>query len=332
MGLVGKVRSSFDLTKTEDKLKLALIVLGLLIFILVLSATAIQLTLSPDFCSKCHEMTPEYRTWQASSHSQIRCVECHIPPGLGNLIVHKVAALKELYLHFTDSYEKPIAMGHEIEDSICQQCHSKQRHFTVSGDLIIPHSKHEDNKVHCVKCHSGVAHGNIARRGKTSSGDLASWTLNKGKDEMTAKKVRPQMVICMECHQKLVVSNRCTTCHKALPIPQDHKVNTWINGASHGLLAEKNIGYCHSCHSYGVKIKEGINLVDPTKYIRGNSFCSHCHQTRPQNHTADWLKIHKPQAIAKGTRNCFACHNSAQPTAGENTTATYCNKCHWFKP
>ena len=332
MKTIVKLGTSFDLSKTESKLKLALIVLGILIFIMVVSATAFQLTLSPAFCKSCHEMNPEFQTWKASSHSQIRCIECHIQPGIGNLTTHKLRAVKELLLHFNGSYQKPIKISHEIDDSNCQRCHSRQRRFTVSGDLIIPHWQHQDKQVKCIHCHAGVAHGNIAGREATKTGDLAKWSEQRGVAETASNFVRPQMVVCMECHQKLVVSDNCKVCHSALPVPSDHKVATWIVGASHGILAEEDIGYCHSCHSYGVRLNKDINLKDPISYVRGNSFCSYCHKTKPVNHTTTWLKVHKEQALAKGTDNCFACHNIKEPQPNEISTPTYCNKCHWFQP
>lgn len=332
MKMLEKFRTSFDLSKTEDRLRLALITIGLLIFIVTISASAIILTMSPGFCKSCHEMTPEYQTWKASSHSEIGCTECHIPPGIANLIIHKITAMREVYYHFSGSYERPIKMGHEIEDSICQECHSKQRQFSVSGDLIIPHWRHQDNQVKCVHCHAGVSHGNIAGREATKSGDLSKWSFQRGVTETGPKFVRPQMVVCMECHQKQIVSNSCKACHKALPVPDDHKAATWIVGARHGISAERNIDYCHSCHAYGVKLNNNINLKDPFSYVRGNSFCSHCHKTKPGNHTTTWLKVHKVQALAKGRENCYACHMIKKPQANDNVAPTYCNKCHWYKP
>ncbi|MCL5935198.1 MAG: NapC/NirT family cytochrome c, partial [Firmicutes bacterium] len=143
-----------DLSKTEDKLKLFILVAGLIICIGVGSVTAIQLTMTPQFCSSCHEMTPEVRTWQATSHSKFKCTECHIEPGIGNLIIHKIGAVKEVYLHVTNTFERPIRINYYIENNICEGCHTPQnRVFTVSGDLIIPHERHEKKGIYCVQCH-----------------------------------------------------------------------------------------------------------------------------------------------------------------------------------
>src|SRR5438552_2556304 len=42
---------------------------------------------SPQFCGKtCHVMNPQFTAYQASVHSRVACVECHIAPGGGGLI------------------------------------------------------------------------------------------------------------------------------------------------------------------------------------------------------------------------------------------------------
>jgi len=316
----------FNLSTTEDKLKLFILVCGLLVFIGVGSVTAIQLTMSPQFCATCHEMTPEYVTWQVTSHSQIRCTECHIEPGAWNLLKHKLGATKELYLHLTDSFDRPIAMKHPIENYVCEKCHSpNNRLFTLSGDLIVPHKRHSDKGIKCVSCHSGVAHGDIARRGVTARGELKDWTVTTGKAETAGKLSKPKMNVCIECHMSKQVTTRCEACHTSIAVPDNHQELSWMT--EHGKLAMKNLDYCNKCHSYsmeGSKIKTGHKVAD---YARGNAYCWNCHQQLPVTHTSDWKIIHKRDA-KPDKQGCLVCHNENKPKENERAAKTYCFSCH----
>lgn len=316
----------FDLSKTEDKLKLFILMCGLLIVIGVGSVTAIQLTMSPEFCASCHEMTPQYVTWQVTSHSNIACTECHIEPGNLNLVKHKIGATKELYLHLTGSYKRPIVMKHPIPNNVCEQCHSPEnRRFTPSGDLIIPHDRHSEKGIKCVDCHSGVAHGDIGRRGVTARGDLQAWTVSTGIKETAGKLSKPKMNACIECHMSKKVTTKCEACHTSIAIPDNHKEASFL--LDHGTMAMNNIDYCNKCHSYsmeGSKIKTGNKVAD---YARGNAFCWNCHQKLPETHNHEWKIIHKKEARTDKA-GCLVCHNENKPKDKERATKTYCYQCH----
>ncbi|PKM80364.1 MAG: hypothetical protein CVU89_14240 [Firmicutes bacterium HGW-Firmicutes-14] len=325
----------YDLSKTEDRLKAIIVVSGLVLAAFLLTAGAVKTTMSPEFCGKCHVMAPEYTTWKASSHLNIACTDCHIKPGLGNLIVHKMSAVKELYLYFTGTYDRPIQMSHDLEDEICMSCHSVNRGFTPSGDLIIPHDKHAARDVKCVECHSGVAHGNIVARELTKDGKYEVWTAEFGKKQMTKDYSEPKMNTCLDCHinpKKYGVKNvdgvtqACEACHTQISMPPDHKVADF--GTSHGKLAAQNLDYCNKCHSYSLEAKD-ILLDDPVaRYARGNVFCYECHQKRPEGHGDKWRMTHKKGVTGGDVSGCLICHNNEKPTPQHKAVPTYCIKCH----
>lgn len=324
-----KVRN-LDLSKTEDKLKLLILVSGLGIFALIGSATAIQLTMFPKFCSTCHIMAPEYATWKATAHNELKCTACHIKPGLLNLIEHKVGAMKEVYLYVTKTYPNPIESEHPIENEVCQQCHSQKRRVTPSGDLIIPHDRHENKQVLCVACHSGVAHGNIARREVNKDVKRVEWTDERGALETAKKYTLPKMETCIKCHTQRKVSTLCTKCHSKIQVPGDHKNFGWKS--NHGMTAMGDIMYCQKCHSYGFEDKEGDipkKGIGFAEYARKNTFCRECHSKRP--HDANFITSHMKREKAIGRDACYACHDLIAPSE-ITPTQTYCNKCHWFKP
>ena len=318
-----------SLERTEDRLKAFILICGVILALFLGSAGVIRQIMSPAFCAKCHVMAPEYSTWEASSHMNIACTKCHIKPGIVNLVIHKPSAMKELYLYYTGTYDRPIKMDHKLDDAICIQCHSPNRDFTPAGDLIIPHDKHAAKKVQCIDCHSGVAHGNILGRKLTEDGNYAAWTQELGKQQMVKDYTEPKMNTCLECHIKRQVTQACEACHTTISLPPDHKVKDW--GISHGHLAKGDLEYCNKCHSYSIEAKD-IPVKDPlARYARGNVFCYDCHQKRPLGHTDDWRMIHKKDVKNGDVSGCLVCHGNQKPTPKEKTVPTYCAKCHGQK-
>lgn len=355
MGLRDKFK--FDLSKTEDKLKLFILISGTLLFLLVAVIGGMSLTMSPDFCKLCHgAMQPEYVTWKYSSHSNIRCVDCHMEPGIIDIIIEKMKATKHLYEYVTGEWEekRPIKMKEPIPNHLCEQCHSiKTRNFTYSGDLIVPHEKHGEKGVACVQCHSGVAHGNIAGRDATKEGDLAAWTDADGKKNMQEDFVRPDMDKCVSCHinpQKYGVKGvksvtwACEACHKSINTPKSHAAATWLS--THGVDAEKDFKGCVTCHTIGDNKPfnaDGTktNKMDATAQAKDfawkSDFCRGCHSQKPKNHQDKdvWMPNHKNAVAQKGMKNCVACHSVQKPNPGQTLASpaqeVACNNCHWFK-
>lgn len=322
LGKFGKL----DYAKTEDKLKAFILFAGLLTLLVVGGFGAFSSTSDPKYCAVCHVMAPEYATWQASSHAQIKCIQCHSKPGLANRVLYKGETLKEIALYTTNTYKLPIKMNEQIEDQVCVSCHSQNRSITPSGDLIVPHDKHAAKKVACVVCHKGIAHGNIVARNMTAKSDSQVWTPAYAEKQMAKEFTQTKMDQCVECHIKRNVTQACEACHSAISIPQDHKDKTW--GNSHGLKARADLTYCNKCHSYSI----GANTVpvkDPVaKYARENIFCYDCHQKRPIGHTVNWDMVHKKDIVNRDVTNCLVCHDVSKQAASSKAVFTDCGKCH----
>lgn len=315
-----------DLAKNEGRLIIVILITGLILAAFLGTVGANKLVTNPQLCVKCHVMVPEYETWKASSHVQYDCTVCHTRTGPGAFILSKTSAAKWLYLYFTGSYRPPIKMDYKINDDVCTSCHSGNRDFTPSGDLIIPHDKHAAKKVLCVECHSGVAHGNIAARNVTADGNYQVWTDDVGKKQMAKDYSEPKMNTCLECHIKRGVTQACEACHTQISKPADHKVKDFA--VTHGHLAKGNVSYCNKCHSYSVEAKD-VPASDPlTRYARGNVFCYDCHQKRPTGHTSDWRMIHKKDVVNSDVSGCLVCHNNDKTTPKDKAVPTYCAKCH----
>lgn len=353
-----------DLSRTEDRLKLIILISGFILVFGSLTVGGVAFTMRSSFCSSCHEMLPEYRTWQASAHSNIGCVDCHIEPGITNLIKDKVGAVVQVYKHVTKSYDSPIEFPwdhKEIPNVVCLKCHSANRQYSLAGDIVVPHEKHIANHVECVECHKGVSHGLVAERevSKASTIPFDQWTVSVGSEQMAPKFSKPKMETCVQCHLKKGVSTSCTKCHKEMSVPASHKDQTaWK--VSHGVTARTDVNACDKCHSYGfTKPVEGKQL-SVNQYARTNEFCLDCHTKRPANHGSkedeSWISGHKSVANAKGINNCLACHDlkeaqkpveakpaegEAEDKHGENKASdqsrdqlvnkVYCSQCHGSK-
>ncbi len=93
---------------------------------------------STQFCGQvCHTvMEPEFTAHLDSPHSQVKCVECHIGPGLPSLIHAKLNGLNQVYGVLTGSYEAPIlAPVHAMVDAelTCGECHNPEMDL---GDIL----------------------------------------------------------------------------------------------------------------------------------------------------------------------------------------------------
>ncbi len=312
------------LATTEGKLKAMIILSGSALLFLALTAGALAVTSTPTFCLSCHEMRPEYFTWQGSAHSQVSCVKCHIKPGAKNFVEHKVKSLKEVYLHFSGTYVTPIEMKEKMENSVCQQCHDiDKRVATPSGDIKFPHNRHLEKKVECVECHSGAVHGNIEEKGFTAMTDFEKWNSYVGAAYVSGKFTKLEMAKCLECHKERDVPVTCENCHFKILKPTGHRDAGWLTG--HGREAEKDLSACNKCHSvtfiYGA-IPSDFKAAD---YAKANSLCNGCHAKKPAGHSADWRKAHTKPA-AESRELCMVCHSETRPRQDEKVPSkVYCH-------
>lgn len=270
-------------------------------------------------CGQCHAMAPEVATWQLTSHSNFACTTCH-----------DVSTAS-----FSDTTPAlPIKMKEEISSDTCKQCHSHKRAYTLSGDLVVPHKKHDKVGISCVKCHSGVVHANIAERGITAQkefSDLSKWDLQLAEKVVTKYYTQPSMWTCIDCHKSMGITRACAACHSEIDGLLSHEAEDWKE--VHGKSGRQNIGECTKCHSIPGEQK----FVEPSTgdrsadFARANEFCYSCHTEKPESHLGNILSEHPALAKDRGVANCFTCHNKNKPNLEENVTATYCNQCHWFE-
>lgn len=162
--------------------------------LIALLAGGIWLTCRPAFCGSCHEMKADYVAWKSSTHQNTSCIQCHVKPGLTNLLIDKVKSIKSLFYHFTGGYDKPLnkdsKLASEISNESCLLCHTEGRDESLGHGLLFKHQAHLKYRMLCTECHNRVAH------------PIKGYT-NFLKMESCKRR----------CHDGKALNNNCDFCH-----------------------------------------------------------------------------------------------------------------------
>lgn len=147
--------------------KKMIIAITVIIVVLVLIVGGVEFTSRTSFCITCHNMKPYYETLKISSHREVDCIKCHIPPGLNNYIRVKLKGLNQLGMYITGSL--PLVYHAEVEDTSCLRkgCHVKDKLLSepvnFKKGITFQHSTHlkpvRDIQLVCTSCHSQIVHG-----------------------------------------------------------------------------------------------------------------------------------------------------------------------------
>ena len=103
-----------------------------------------------EFCgTTCHTvMSPEFTTYQASPHSRVRCVECHIGPGADWFVKSKLSGSWQMVSVALDLYPTPIPTPvHNLRPAreTCEQCHWPDKFVGDRLKVITRYQEDEDN-------------------------------------------------------------------------------------------------------------------------------------------------------------------------------------------
>ncbi len=256
-------------------------------------------------CAQCHEMRPEVLTWQVTAHEKFACTVCHVNKKASDYVGK----------HQSQAYSKLIKIIDSIPNSVCLQCHAQSSNRTSSptGDLRIPHEKHLDAGVSCIKCHYGVAHAKIAERDLsailTDPTNYEAWTIDIARKVATKPYILPSMWSCIDCHKQAKVTRKCGACHTTIPTLPSHDQPTWRS--EHGKYARNDLQECINCHAApGVPTFIPQSTGDKaTDFARAQQFCSNCHLKKPEMHEKSMVPIHPKMVAERGPQDCVTCHN-----------------------
>ncbi len=94
---------------------------------------------SAHFCgTSCHVMAPQWTAYQASPHSHVECVECHVGSGMKSYVQAKVNGTRQLVEVAFGTYPRPITAPLNAlrpARQTCEECHSPT-HFTGEKLLV----------------------------------------------------------------------------------------------------------------------------------------------------------------------------------------------------
>jgi hypothetical protein len=119
---------------------LASITVGMVCLVIVAGATykGVEVMESVAFCGTvCHTvMEPEHTAFQRSSHSKLRCADCHIGAGADWFVKSKISGSWQLVSVALNLYPTPIGSPvHNLRPArdTCEECHWPTRHV---GDKL----------------------------------------------------------------------------------------------------------------------------------------------------------------------------------------------------
>ncbi len=277
---------------------LALVFLGGLIFFFEFST-------SPQFCRSCHIMEPYYKSWEASKHNKVSCVDCHYPPsGPSTYLWKKFQAMSQVVKYVTRTYSsRPFA---EVDDSAClrEGCHSErlvEGKLTFGRGIKFDHRPHlteprRGRKLRCVSCHSQI---------------------------MVGKHLEVTLDTCYLCHfkgmkgaRKLEPIGGCISCHE---LPKKEFAIGNIKYKHKDFVTKHGIE-CQSCH---LDVIQGDGAAPKEK-------CYSCHnQPERLERYSDIPFIHENH-ITKHSIACFHCHtqmtHSVKTVSG--SPKLDCAMCH----
>jgi len=272
---------------------LVLIGFGLLATLLMVEATS-----QPQFCGHCHVMEPYYESWQTSTHKEVTCVECHIPPGISSEVEKKMEGLSMMVSYVTGTYgTNPWA---EVSDAACLECHQRRLLYgkEVFQNILFDHAPHlaelrREKRLRCTSCHSQIVQGS----------HIAVTTST-----------------CVLCHFKDQSTNagtaECTLCH-AIPEKVIEKANLSFD---HGDVKRFDM-QCSWCHA---RVTKGDGSAPKQR-------CFICHND-PERLAQydDHLGLHRIH-VTDHKVECLHCHTEIQHGSFEvhaETVGTSCNTCH----
>ena len=151
-----------------------LLVLVILIVVAGVSVAGIEITCTPWFCNRCHEMNEYFDSWTLCDHGPEtgrnlkNCMKCHVRPGFLNFLKAKANGIFSLLFHLSGY--------HHVEATlpvIClrEGCHSIEQldEFDSTADpaetVRLNHRMHIEvnekigTRYKCMPCHKNVAHG-----------------------------------------------------------------------------------------------------------------------------------------------------------------------------
>lgn len=252
-------------------------------------------------CRTCHEMRS---SGGSPAHAAADCYRCHAEPSVDGYLTRKALEVRMLVRSLCGT--DPALAAAEPTRMSCLSCHDDvlMRTVEVRG-LRIDHGTCAASSA-CSGCHDPLHGGEVARPG-------GGITMDR----------------CFECHDDIIASWDCETCHTGEARADRPAAGSWAitHGPrweiTHGMGDLKTCGACHEktkcegCH--------GVPLPHPAGYVNGkhgqeaarnvslctachaSGFCQSCHGIE-MPHPAGFLPQHSQIVSSSGSEACELCH------------------------
>jgi len=268
------------------------------------SVVAARFTESDKFCgTDCHEMWPYRDTWAKSSHNDVECVKCHIPPGAVNFALTKLYASREVWVHVTGQVKAPIKVTRHISDGTCARsgCHTdaetgKTLSLGKPATVKFQHGSEGHAAAQCISCHAALVH--------------------EGAPGVTAPPAK-SMPSCFTCHTD--GPKDCSYCHKPPhedrgPCQDCHNISSWTQGKDFAHPGGRLVGKhaqvsCETCHTKGTNVKPDGCVDCHGDQHNGLPSCVDCHTLKgfiPSTYVHPQEGPHVP--AGEEPLQCDACH------------------------
>lgn len=303
----------------------------------VLNVALVEATSQSWFCNSCHLMKPFYANWKSSEHADVKCVKCHIEPGMDGFFHAKLNGLGQVVDDLLNrTSNKPSA---SVSQMACLRsgCHSMESVMDSdpdNGKFRFSHGEHVDKShygiaVTCTTCHSHVK-GDVHFEVNTDA--CITCHLLEREPDAIAAAMAEQRVDSPRVQIRLAVREghdpydpradekgrppaTCEACHKPPAEPFEHR----------GLLVDhaEYISYgasCESCHRG--------NTATPAPIDDGACLSCHIHGVEEALPVEDMHRVHNE---GKHKIECFSCHGTMQhgPTAQTLSLQHFdCRSCH----
>jgi len=320
----------------------------------------VEISSRPAFCGSCHVMKPYYISWETSSHNDVACVECHIPPGIVPEIRKKYEALAMVVSYFTGTYgTNPWA---EIPDESCLRPGCHEQRLLVGRELfknvLFDHRPHltemrRKKRLRCTSCHSQIVQGQhiTVTEGTCFLCHFKETPLGKGLASCT---------LCHETPEKIItVANlrfdhadverfgmECTLCHKGVvqgkgEVPEDRCLSCHGEPERLARLGETDMLHrvhitdhkveCLSCHM------EIRHRIPHEELLAAATRCETCHVGGGHSPQRDlYVGIGgkgvtpRPAAMYLAQVSCESCHLVTQE-GKRLASEVSCMACHGAK-